>query len=63
MKTASKSEILRNIYKRPSLQMLLNPFQPSVAFNTETSHLFCYPIQMTGFYMKRNTGLTWVDIF
>ena len=32
-----------------------DPFQPSVSFHTETSHLFCVTKQMTGFYMKCNT--------
>ena len=32
----------------------------SIAFYIETSHLFCFAKQMTGFYMKRNTGLKWV---
>ena len=41
----------------------LNQFQPSVAFHIETSHLFCRAKQMTGFYMKRNTGLKWVNSF
>ena len=40
--------------------MTINPFQPSVPFDIETSHLFCSVKQMTGFYMKRNTGLKWV---
>ena len=40
--------------------ILFNPFQPSVAFHIETSHLICCANQMTGFYMKRNTGLKWV---
>ena len=39
-----------------------NLFQPSVAFYIETSHLFCKAKQMTGFYMKRNTGMKWVKI-
>ena len=34
--------------------------QPNVAFHIETSHLFCFAKQVTGFYMKRNTGLKWV---
>ena len=34
----------------------LNPFQFSVTFHIETSHLFCRAKQMTGFYMKHNTG-------
>ena len=39
----------------------VNLFQPSVAFLIETSHLFCRAKQITGFYMKRNTGLKWVN--
>ena len=30
---------------------IIDPFQPSVAFHTEKSHLFCREKQMTGFYM------------
>ena len=37
-----------------SKQFSLNPFQLSVAFHIETSHLFCTEKQMTGFYVKRN---------
>ena len=36
---------------------LLNPFQPSVTFHIETSHLICSANLMTGFYMKCNTEL------
>ena len=36
------------------------PFQASVAFHIETSHLICIANQMTGFYMKRNAELKWV---
>ena len=32
-------------------------FQPSVAFHIETRHLICSANQITGFYMKCNTGL------
>ena len=39
----------------------LNPFQPSVAFDIETSHLFCRAEQMTSFYMRHNTGQKWVN--
>ena len=39
-----------------------NPFQPSVAFPTETSNLICSANQMAGFYMKYNTGLKWANI-
>ena len=35
----------------------LNPFQPSVAFHIETSHLICKANEMNGFCMKCNTGL------
>ena len=35
------------------------PFQTSGVFHIETSHLLAK--QMTGFYMKRNTGLLWVN--
>ena len=44
-------ETLSNIYL----------FQPSFAFHTETSHLFCSANKMTGFYMKSNSGLQWVN--
>ena len=42
---------------------MINPFQPSVAFHIETSHLFCVGKKMTGFYMKCNTGLKQVNPF
>ena len=35
-------------------------FQPSAAFHIETSHLFCSVKQMTGFFIKSNTGLKWL---
>ena len=38
----------------------LKLFQPNVAFHTETNHLLCKANQITGFYMKRKTGLKWV---
>ena len=38
-------------------------FQPSAAFHIETTHLFCCAKQMTGFYMKCNTGLKLVSSF
>ena len=41
----------------------INPFQPSVVFHIETSHLLFRAKQMTGFYMKRNTRLKWVKDF
>ena len=38
------------------------PFQPSVAFNIEITNFFCRAKQKTNFYMKRNTGLKWVNM-
>ena len=38
----------------------LNLFYPSVSYHIETSYLICAENQMTGFYMKYNTGLKWV---
>ena len=35
----------------------LKPFQPSVAFYVETSHLICSANQVNGVCMKCNTGL------
>ena len=41
----------------------INQFHPSIAFHIKTSQLFCFPKQMTGFYMKCNTGLKWANWF
>ena len=38
-----------------------NPAQSSVAFHIETSHLIYTANQVTGFYMKCNSGLKWVN--
>ena len=38
-----------------------NPFRLSIVFHTETSHLIYTVNQITGFYMKCNTGLKWVN--
>ena len=43
--------------------IFLSSFQPSAAFHIKTSHLICYENQMTGFYMKCNTGLKRVNYF
>ena len=43
-------------------KLFLTRFQPSVAFHVETSQLFCSAKQMSGFYMKRNIGLKWVNL-
>lgn len=42
-------------------EMCTNPLRPIVAFNIETNHLFCPAKQRTGFYMKCNTELKWVN--
>ena len=39
----------------------VDPFQPSVAFHIETSHLFCRAKRMTDFYMECNTELKWIN--
>ena len=41
----------------------INQFQTSVSFHMETIHLICSGNQMTGFYIKYNDGLKWVNIF
>ena len=41
--------------------VLINLFQPSVAFHIKTSHLICKANQMTGIYTKCKTVLEWVD--
>ena len=40
---------------------IFNSFQPSAAFYVETWDLICNVKQMTGFYMKCNTALKWVN--
>ena len=40
----------------------INPFKHSVPFHIETSHLICKANQMTGFFMKCNAGLKWVNL-
>ena len=42
--------------------VLFNPIQSNVAFHIETCHSIFSANQMTGFYVKRNTGLKWVNI-
>ena len=39
-----------------------NPLQPSVAFHAENSRLIYTANQVTGFYMKCNTGLKWFNV-
>ena len=49
---------LESIDHHNSGKAVFNLFQPIVAFNIETSHLFYRAKKVTGFYMKRSTGLT-----
>ena len=37
-------------------------FRHSVAFHVETSHLICISNQITGFYMKCNAGLKYINV-
>ena len=41
---------------------VINPFQPSVGFYLETIHLIDSANQVTGFYIKSNTGPKWVKL-
>ena len=56
--SASRDEDILSII----FQNEFNLFQFSVEFHTKSSHLFCRANQITGFYIKRNTGLKWVNI-
>ena len=40
----------------------VNPYQPSVEFDMEISHLICTANQITGFYEKCNIWLKWVKL-
>ena len=51
----------REHWKRTTGSERVNIFQRSVVFHTETSHLICAVIQMTGFYVKYNTRPKWVN--
>ena len=46
---------MRPIY----LTKFVSLFRSSAAFYIETSHLICTANQITGFYIKYNTGLKW----
>ena len=37
-----------------------NPLTVNVPHHIETSHLICYAIQLTGFYMMGSIGRQWV---
>ena len=40
----------------------VNPCWPSFALHIETFHFICNAIQLTGFYMKCNTGLNCITL-
>ena len=40
----------------------INPFQPGIVFHKETSHLILNKNEITGFYLKCNKWLKWVEI-
>ena len=48
-------------YSKHDPRKYFNPSQPSVAFHTETSYLIYTANQMTGFFIKRKSGLKWVN--
>ena len=53
---------VKSCYNTLALQQrYLSPFQPIAVFHIELSHLIYSANQMTGFYMKYNTGLKCVN--
>ena len=52
---------VKTLTVKNALSIIFNQFQPSDAFHIENSHLIFTANQMTGFYMKCNTGLKWVN--
>ena len=54
-------EKLRQLLALTIFFSLLIHFSKNVAFHIESSYLFSTAKQMTGFYMKRNAGMEWVD--
>ena len=57
MEVHQLAEVLLTIKGIFEKALKFNPFQPDVAFHTETSHLICATKQITGFYLKCNTAL------
>ena len=47
---------INNVAGRKMLFNVFNPFQPSVAFHVENSHLLCFVNEMAGFYMEGKIG-------
>ena len=64
LKITSKITLSQSIpiFKIFFCKFAINSFQSSVVFRVEASHLFCRVKQMTGFYMKPNIGLKWVNM-
>ena len=57
--------ILRNVAEKVEhifVKNLFTHFSLLLRFQIETSHLICTANQLTGFYMKCNTGLKWVNL-
>ena len=52
----------QNSFSQETKMTDINPFQPTVVFQIETSHIFRSANQMTGVHMKCSTGLKWVQI-
>ena len=52
-----------HFFKQPAyfIGNFITSFQSSVSFHVKTSHLIWTTNQMTGFHMKYNTGLIWVN--
>ena len=59
-KQLNPKKLFTKLVKSPFGKSVLNPFQHSVAFHIETSHLFCTTNQMNSFYMICNSGLKWL---
>ena len=54
-------EYFKKNYQGKFSLIWVNPFQSSVAFHIETSHLICNTNQTTEFFMQCNTGLKCVN--
>ena len=61
MKEPYKSLKASNYFWDISKRYELKPFHLSVASHIETRRLICTTNQMTGFHMKNNNGLKWVN--
>ena len=52
----------KNVRQKRVNPIQVKTLQASVAFHIEPSHLICTANQMTGFYMKYDTGLKWINV-